>query len=161
VAIAIIAILIALLLPAVQSAREAARRTNCLNKSHQLGLAMQNYASTYASHFPPSATLTKDANAKRTVGGYSFLVKLLPFMEYDYLYRTLPRDGDPEDTTNKATATATNTVLKELICPDGPRGDNHPVVAGKPIAAITNYKAMGATTRDSLKIVVNPDGKPP
>ncbi len=160
VAIAIIAILIALLLPAVQAAREAARRASCLNKSHQLGLAMQNYASTYNNCLPPSAPLQMTKDGKK-VTAYSFLYKVLPFLAYDKLFRSLPILGDPDDKSNQAIAKATNTVVNEFICPDGPRGDNHPAEAGKPIVAITNYKAMGATTRDSLKMVVNPDGKPP
>jgi prepilin-type N-terminal cleavage/methylation domain-containing protein len=162
VAIAIIAILIGLLLPAIQAAREAARRAQCLNNSHQLGLAMQNYASTYANSFPPSASVTKAADGKKmTVGGYSFLAKVLPFMEYDGLYRSLPRPGDPEDTSNNAIDRVTHTAIKEFLCPAGPRGQNFVAEDGKPIVAITNYKAMGATTRDSLKMVVDPDGKPP
>ena len=153
VAIAIIAILLALLLPAVQAAREAGRRASCLNKSHQIGLAMQNYASTYSNAFPPSASLTKAADGKtKTVGGYSFLVKVLPFMEYDFFYKSLPKNGDPEDTANKAIATARNTVLKEFICPAGPRGQDFDAEAQKAVVGLTNYKAMGATTRDSLKM---------
>ena len=69
VAVAIVGILLALLLPAIQAAREAGRRASCLNKSHQIGLAMQNYASTYANNFPPSAKLTKAEGDKKTVGG--------------------------------------------------------------------------------------------
>ena len=87
VVIAIIGILIGLLLPAINAAREAGRRASCLNKGHQLGLAMQNYASTYANALPPAAGLYGTSTAK-TIGGYSFLVKLLPFMEYDYLYKS-------------------------------------------------------------------------
>lgn len=55
VAIAIIAVLVALLLPAVQQAREAARRTQCLNNLHQLGIGMHNFHSTYG-FFPTSVT---------------------------------------------------------------------------------------------------------
>jgi prepilin-type N-terminal cleavage/methylation domain-containing protein len=161
VAIAIIAILIALLLPAVQAAREAARRATCLNKSHQLGLAMQNYASTYSAAFPPSASLTKTADGKtKTVGGYSFLVKVLPFLEYNFLYKDLPKDGDPEDVSNEAIDRVAKTPIKDFSCPSATLGQNT-APQGKPPVAITNYKAMGATTRDSLKMVVNPDGKPP
>jgi prepilin-type N-terminal cleavage/methylation domain-containing protein len=160
VGIAILAILFALLLPAISAAREAARRAQCLNNGRMLGLAMHNYASTYAHAFPPSASLTK-AGDKQTVGGYSFLVKLLPFMEYDALFKTLPNDGDPEDRTNKSISAATETTLKELVCPAGPRGQDFVAAQGQPVVAITNYKAMGATTRDSLTMVEHPTAKPP
>ena len=99
---------------------------------------------------------------KQTVGGYSFLVQLLPFMEYDTLYKTLPDQGDPEDTTNQAIADVMKTQIKEFICPSGPRGPLSKTRWRKPQSAgITNYKAMGATTRDSLKMVANPTAKPP
>src|SRR5271167_4136080 len=88
VVIAIIGILIGLLLPAINAAREAARRAACLNNEHQLGLALQNYASTYSNALPPTATIYSTI-ATKNVGGYSFLVKLLPYMEYGYLYNTI------------------------------------------------------------------------
>src|SRR5208283_946926 len=163
VVIAIIAILIALLLPAVQAAREAARRAQCLNNGRQLGLAMANYASTFNNMFPPSAALTKARGEnKSTVGGYSFLVKLLPFMEFDALYRALPQNGDPENITNEAIASAMNTRIVYFLCPSAPGGSaRQNPAAGPQAAAITNYKAMGASTRDSLTMVVNPKAKPP
>ena len=163
VIIAIIGILIALLLPAVNAAREAGRRAACMNHEKQIALAMHNFASTFNSRFPASASVTMDADGtKATVGGWSYLVKLLPFMEYDALYKTLPQRGDPEDTTNQAIARVMKTQIKDFLCPSAPRGPNpQNPAAGPQWVAITNYKAMGATTRDSLAMVANPKAKPP
>ncbi len=54
------------------------------------------------------------------------------------------------------------TQIKEFLCPSGPRGSAQQNAAAQPQSAgITNYKAMGATTRDSLKMVADPTAKPP
>jgi prepilin-type N-terminal cleavage/methylation domain-containing protein len=165
VAIAIVAILLALLLPAIQAAREAARRSQCMNNSRQISLiGMQNYASTYNNAFPPSAKLTKAGGDTKTVGGYSHLVKLLPFLGYTTMYNTLmasKSNVDPEDESNDAIAKEMNTTIKEFICPDGPRGQGYQPPAGKVDAAITNYKAMGSSSRDSLKMVADSSFAPP
>jgi prepilin-type N-terminal cleavage/methylation domain-containing protein len=161
VAIAIIAILIALLLPAIQAAREAARRASCMNNEKQIGLGVANYASTFNNNYPSSASVTKGPDDKNTVGGWSHLVKLLPFLEYDNMYRSLPTKGNPEDTANQATVKAMNTQISIFVCPDSPRARQAAAPAKPQTAAITNYKAMGASTRDSLAMVVNPKAKPP
>ncbi len=76
VVIAIIGILIALLLPAVQSAREAARRMQCSNNLKQIGLALHNYHSAHKS-FPPGGIASNEL---------SFLVFILPYIEQKPLY---------------------------------------------------------------------------
>lgn len=103
VVIAIIGILIALLLPAVQAAREAARRSQCTNHLKQWGLALHNYHDTYKQF----ATGTRDQDPNGPAGnriwtaGYhrkgSVLVKLLPFVEQNALYDQLDQRGDVVD----------------------------------------------------------------
>ncbi|MFM7185664.1 MAG: DUF1559 domain-containing protein [Planctomycetota bacterium] len=85
VVIAIIATLIGLLLPAVQSAREAARRTQCMSNMRQIGLAVLNYESASRSFPAGSTTLTPTLN-----GPYytTWTVDILPFLEQAPLYET-------------------------------------------------------------------------
>ena len=79
VVIAIIGILIALLLPAVQAAREAARRTQCINNLKQQSLAVHNFADSTGGKFPELARL----NQNITIGFFNLL---LPFLEQGEIY---------------------------------------------------------------------------
>lgn len=99
VVIAIIGVLVALLLPAVQAAREAARRMSCSNNLKQLGLALHNYHDVYKA-FPSLAQGTEQGTppeAYSNYGGCSGIVFLLPFMEQTALYEQwgMPQSGYP------------------------------------------------------------------
>lgn len=83
VVIAIIGILVALLLPAIQAAREAARRTTCVNQLKQMGLALLNYESTN-NEFPTGGTEpwhNEGHDSVRFGNGYGWMVQILPYVE--------------------------------------------------------------------------------
>src|SRR5881396_2112162 len=84
VVIAIIGVLVALLLPAVQAAREAARRSACSNNLRQVGLALQNFESTH-KYFPSSLRPTP-LDASGLFQGWSALAQLLPYLEQGNLF---------------------------------------------------------------------------
>ena len=93
VVIAIIGILVALLLPAVQAAREAARRMECGNRLKQLGLATHNYENTYKCY--PTGTINASANPDDPNGrngsgaigiGAPWICMILPFLEAPALH---------------------------------------------------------------------------
>lgn len=114
VVIAIIAILVSLLLPAVQQAREAARRTQCKNNLKQLGLAAHNYHDTHNS-FP--------LNASDSLYGYSAHAQLLPFHEQGNLHAlidfSLPAQiGLPwSPQMNPAIRPVASQPLNVMLCP--------------------------------------------
>ena len=123
VVIAIIGVLVGLLLPAVQQAREAARRSSCGNKLKQQGLAAHNYADKHASrgdNFLPSAMGVNQTGASNVttnpvtgVTHWSHIVKILPYGEENNLYNAINGAG------NYAVPTGTNATVEVdwLICP--------------------------------------------
>lgn len=104
VVIAIIGILVALLLPAVQAAREAARRTECTNKIRQMALAVQNFETSY-KHFP---VIPPDG-----VKGESFFIKILPFIENSAMADAF----DPDVEARKQLNTVFAQPLATAQCP--------------------------------------------
>src|SRR5262245_31471169 len=90
VVIAIIGVLVALLLPAVQAAREAARRSQCANNLKQIGLGMHNYVDTWERL--PSALMGGLTGADDD-DGFSWACAILPFVEQKNLYDKINPDG--------------------------------------------------------------------
>jgi prepilin-type N-terminal cleavage/methylation domain-containing protein len=127
VVIAIIAVLIGLLLPAVQSAREAARRSNCSNNLKQLGLAIQTVASSQKEKLPFSKDPMTANGGSNTgiakwnlsgVGAFSWVVMCLPGMEQQALYDRFDFTQNVNAGENLA---ASQTMIPSLMCPSNPQ----------------------------------------
>jgi prepilin-type N-terminal cleavage/methylation domain-containing protein len=137
VVIAIIGILVALLLPAIQAAREAARRTQCLNHLKQIGLAVQNYHDTYQI-MPPSYV----NNGPDIKWGWGLLV--LPFMENQALFDRIDPIGWGGGGGNPVHRADNNPFLAEKIdgyrCPSDPQSQiTNPHFRGTGGAGASNY----------------------
>jgi prepilin-type N-terminal cleavage/methylation domain-containing protein len=132
VVIAIIGILVALLLPAIQAAREAARRTQCLNNLKQIGVALHNYHSAF-QRFPTQTTGSKP-NAGGGCGGgfFSWMVPVLPYLEQQALFDSIDLNVGMMDRCDMATsghyvgltisashrnADAAATAVSTFLCP--------------------------------------------
>ncbi|QDU74986.1 hypothetical protein Pan97_20060 [Bremerella volcania] len=133
VVIAIIGVLIALLLPAVQQAREAARRMQCTNNLKQLGLAMHNYHDVVGS-LPPAYVFTGDTSHDR-IALWSWGAMLAPYFEQNSAYDRLDIRGNTAvaAVNNNAKRNIIQTPLSAVRCPSdaGPEKHNDSVAARK------------------------------
>ena len=144
VVIAIIAVLIGLLLPAVQKVRDTAARMSCSNNLKQVGLGLQGYHDAQ-KQFPPGYTSAYDASGTDTGPGWGWAAYLLPYVEQDNLYRQINFLLPIE---NGANATARVQVVKTYLCPAdmvppsvsvGPRGANGQLTGTTCTVAPANY----------------------
>jgi prepilin-type N-terminal cleavage/methylation domain-containing protein/prepilin-type processing-associated H-X9-DG protein len=148
VVIAIIGILVALLLPAVQAARESSRRTSCVNNLKQLGIAMHNYIDTYKGYYPPGST----DNLR-----HGLFTQLLQFTEANVIYNELNVNGNSHGETHRY------THIPAYFCPSYPdqkivRGNVNSFKNG----ALTTYQGVGgAITADVLSLNSVPDKDTP
>jgi prepilin-type processing-associated H-X9-DG protein len=112
--VAIMAILIALLLPAIQAAREHARRAMCVNNLLQLGIAMGNYASTH-SVLPPGVVNDKGPIVSQPVGyHHGWTVQILPFIDQNNVYRRFDLEKSIYAPSNE---TARSMKIATFLCP--------------------------------------------
>src|SRR5947207_3585508 len=137
VVIAIIGVLVALLLPAVQAAREAARRSQCSNNLKQLSLALHNYEAVHNT-FPPAGI---DSNQM------SWTVLLLPFFEQQALYDQFNFNKGSWQAFNRTTLVQ-GVRLKAIICPDlTTKADSYSIFATTPdestVSALHYYAVLG------------------
>jgi prepilin-type N-terminal cleavage/methylation domain-containing protein/prepilin-type processing-associated H-X9-DG protein len=122
VVIAIIGILIALLLPAVQAAREAARRSQCTNNLKQMGLALHTHHDVYL-RFPPGAAADQmpfGKQASRSGYGSSWMVYMLPFIEQKVLYDKWLFTGNSGVFLKENMLAINNLVIPGFACPSSP-----------------------------------------
>jgi len=131
VVIAIIGVLIALLLPAVQSAREAARRSQCTNNLKQIGIGLHNYHGAVGG-FPPG-------EIPSGAGGWKYMSAVLmmaPYMENAPMYNSMNFTFGPEEGTADPNGTVVRTKINTFLCPSDGAGDP---------ATQCNYKASTGT----------------
>jgi prepilin-type N-terminal cleavage/methylation domain-containing protein len=136
VVIAIIGILIALLMPAIQSVRQAARRVQCANNIRQIGLAVHNFHDSMG--YIPTTTTGPDVSSNPQVGGfYSWLAMVLPQVEQGNLHGLIDFSLPLSDHTNYSSgssyldysispqhpnAVAAGTIVSTYLCPSDPHG---------------------------------------
>ncbi len=145
VVIAIIAVLIGLLLPAVQKIRESANRMKCTNNLKQIGLALQNYHDT-SLKFPPGYASNFDAAGNDTGPGWGWAAHVLPQTEQDNVFRLIDLSQPIEA---PASAQGRTVVIKSFLCPSdtapaqafpvGPRSASGQLTATTCAVAPANY----------------------
>jgi prepilin-type N-terminal cleavage/methylation domain-containing protein len=160
VVIAIIAILIGLLLPAVQKVREAAARLQCQNNLKQMGLAFHNYHD--ANGYLPAGTICPGGSCgDRAASESTWITWLLPFVEQDNLWKTGDlTKGFGQGYKGEPNNTITSTKLKLFLCPSDQDVDISSWY-GSAVWARGNYagnNGIGPMTETTAAITTRPTG---
>jgi prepilin-type processing-associated H-X9-DG protein len=135
--IAIIGTLVGLLLPAVQIARESARRSTCSNNLKQIGLASHSYLSAYRT-FPQGCRINNSSGDQRVTWG----VWLLPYVEEESLYKTINRTvGEGSSTSVATNGSAFQKRVNSYLCPSDTVGRSTAYDATNPWSQ-SNYVAL-------------------
>src|SRR5882757_6684545 len=149
VVIAIIGVLVSLLLPAVQSSREASRRLQCTNNLKQVGLALLNYESSH-KQFPPGCVSQFDSDGNDTGPGWGWASAILPQMEETAIHNVINFTLPIEHPNNGVRV----AVIPSYLCPtenlrqvwQAKRPDGTPICE----VAESNYVAMFGTTEPGV-----------
>jgi prepilin-type N-terminal cleavage/methylation domain-containing protein/prepilin-type processing-associated H-X9-DG protein len=162
VVIAIIGILVALLLPAVQSAREAARRIQCGNNLRQLALGLLNYESARGG-FPVGAQFAENDNPATTSNpGINWVISVLPYIELSNIYDSFDLDSPISANVNQESR---STVLNVMLCPSDDRNQEMLITGSgraRRIWARGNYACNagnGPTIKDWPNGIWGPDSE--
>lgn len=167
VVIAIIGILVGLLLPAVQAAREAARRTQCVNNLKQQALGMHMHHDTF-NRFPSAhqlgMTWYSSFQRERPPGGFttnssypkegpfwSWMTRITPYIEMNNLYQAFNKDGVPAAwpwwQLRADGSTWHNTICDTFVCPSDPRGGVLSPGGSGDQSALSSYLGVSGTNQ--------------
>jgi prepilin-type N-terminal cleavage/methylation domain-containing protein len=131
--IAIVGILVSLLLPAVQNAREAARRTQCASNLRQIGLAVHNFE-VAAGALPPMRFTSENGKI------HSWWPRLLPYVEQTSAFQNYHFEYTWHDMQNQNTV---NTPIQLLLCPSTPTAATRTTIRGNRTFAVSDYASPG------------------
>ncbi|MDH3718018.1 MAG: DUF1559 domain-containing protein [Planctomycetota bacterium] len=139
IVVAIIGILLAILLPALNSVRESGRRLSCGNNLRSLGQALHTYHTSYG-RFPPSVEFD-DGDDPATITDFrpNWVIWILPFIEQESLYESFDLSQPISDASNQA---ARNKVIATMLCPSD-EGNAHEFAGDGGSWARGNYAANG------------------
>jgi prepilin-type N-terminal cleavage/methylation domain-containing protein len=146
VVIAIIGVLIGLLLPAVQSAREAGRRSACFNKLKQLGLGMHHFQDAYKQL--PAASWTYDAANIARPNARTWMLDLMPFIELNDLYSQYDPSKSLTDSSSGATSNywvLGGKTFPIQMCPSNPYASSKKTIRGNPFSPFNANQLTGGT----------------
>ena len=152
--IAIIGILMAILFPAVQAVRGAARRTTCGNQVRQIALANQNFVSAFR-HFPSGINSASHASQP----SLSWLGQILPYVEQDNLYHISQQEYRSGIHPTLGPHLAFQTYVPLFACPSDPRSSGPQFTHGNRLVALTSYVGSCGTNYTTLDGIFHADSK--
>jgi prepilin-type N-terminal cleavage/methylation domain-containing protein len=137
VVIAIIGLLVTMLLPAIQSAREAGRRTSCQNNLRQIALAVQNYETAHGV-YPPSALFAPGAAIATNNQSWSIHGRILPYLEEENAYKQVDLEVAWDNPINANSGVPTMRI-PIYLCPSEPNDYVRVDASGRPLIYPHSY----------------------